>query len=853
MGKKSKIGKQRRDRFYHLAKETGFRSRAAFKLIQLNRKFKFLERSKVLIDLCAAPGGWMQVAKQNMPVSSLVIGVDMYPMKSVPGCLTLLEDITTDKCRISLQKELKTWKADVVLHDGAPNLGKNWLHDAYNQNILTLSALKLASSFLKKGGWFVSKVFRSKDYNALMWVFKKMFKKVHATKPPASRNESAEIFVVCEHYLAPAKIEDSFWNPNYVFKELEAEPRITFKDLIKSAENDMSVLHTKVPASLFLASDSPASLCQNAYEIVIDTDEIKNHPKTTEEIKRLCEEFGNLNKKDLRTVFAWWKEFQTDQNKVDEEEKPASEGKSDVVQNAENKIVDELDEEEAELQEVEKMVEELEAEKKRENKRKRKKVNKERMKLVQKLSLNMRHKDDLGPTDEGELDVFQLSRITSENQLKKLADQKPDIMAESDDEEEPGRKPKKMKYDTEKSQLDDSGLFYRSDESEPEGSDDDIDSEVEGLGLNDSNEKSTTPVKVKKRVTFAEPENLERTNADEPEPSHPLITDLDYRNVRDKRISKAQLWFDKNVFDGVESEDDEDFELEKMAAVIKSQGGRIAGDNDSSSVSKEDDGETSNDSSESEDDEKENNGESGNTQKAKVSKGKAKNTVDFGDNFNEWDVNDTTVAAERKRQKKERKTLDVEGLALGAMMVNSGKTKRDIIDAGWNRFAFNDENLPEWFVEDEKKHMRKEVPVPKELIDEYTKSREELNVRPIRRVVEAKARKKRRATRKLEKLKKKLENVMDNPDITEAEKARDAKQMYKKLNNRKPEVKYIVAKRHTASKRVRRPKGVSGPFKVVDPRMKKDLRGKISKETKHKSKKAVNKIKKSYKPKRSKR
>lgn len=76
--------------------------------------------------------------------------------------------------------------------------------------------------------------------------------------------------------------------------------------------------------------------------------------------------------------------------------------------------------------------------------------------------------------------------------------------------------------------------------------------------------------------------------------------------------------------------------------------------------------------------------------------------------------------------------------------------------------------------------------------------------------------------------------------------------MYKKLKQSKPEVKYIVAKKHTAAKRVRRPKGLKGPYKVVDPRMKKDLRGRISKETKNKSKKAVNKIKKLYKGKRGK-
>ncbi|XP_055636946.1 pre-rRNA 2'-O-ribose RNA methyltransferase FTSJ3 [Toxorhynchites rutilus septentrionalis] len=826
MGKKTKVGKDRRDKFYKLAKETGYRSRAAFKLIQLNRRFGFLQKSQVCIDLCAAPGGWMQVAKQNMPVSSIVIGVDLYPIKSVPGCLSLVGDITSDKTKSDLAKELKTWKADVVLNDGAPNVGRNWLFDAYQQVCLTLSAVKLATQFLKPGGWFVTKVFRSKDYNALIWVLKQLFKKVHATKPSASRNESAEIFVVCQYYRAPDKIDPRFLDAKYVFEELDVEPQVKV-NLLKEVDKakkakvegyDGIDVRKIIGATEFLQDDKPLLLLGRITEIQFDDDKIKHHPRTTPEIRECCKDIKVLGRKDLKDLLKWHKLLSGELFPQAPEEKDV-EGSNDrkgqkSSGQVEQEEMDEADEETVELKNLEKQIAELQKEEGQDARRKRKKANKERTKLNEKLSLKMVIKGDEGPTEDMDAMLFSLNVVKNKKEINTLLDAPPDVLAEpgfgDDGDERPKKKQKYVKYDRETK-----GDLYEDEKILAQKSDDedsDADLDRTGLGLHEPE-----TMRVDDGVA-----DLEEADSDDPEGTNPLITDLDYRDKDEKRRQKAQLWFEKDAFKNVLGEEDQalDYDLDRLTEMYKKAGTKIIGEdkNEDRPLGRK----------------------ASRRAKHDISKGDSSSD----DSDSEAEVDDQTfahktvekiggkdgfeVVSSEKRPKQVK--LNEEELALGQLLISGKKTRRDLVDAAYNRYMFNDSNLPEWFVKDEEKTMKREAPVPHETVSAYKKNLEEVNVRSIKKVMEAKARKKKHATKRLEKIKKKAETIMENVDNTNQEKIRLLKKIYKKADPKKKDIAYVVAKKSGVSgKKVRRPKGVEGRFKVVDPRMKKDRRAEVAK------------------------
>ncbi|NWW53845.1 SPB1 protein, partial [Pedionomus torquatus] len=818
MGKKSKLGKSRRDKFYHLAKETGFRSRSSFKLLQLNRKFQFLQKARALLDLCAAPGGWLQVASKFMPVSSLIIGVDLVPIKPIPNVVTLQEDITTEKCRQALRKELQTWKVDVVLNDGAPNVGASWVHDAYSQANLTLMALKLACEFLCKGGWFITKVFRSRDYQPLLWIFQQFFSKVQATKPQASRNESAEIFVVCQGYQAPDKIDSKFFDPKYAFKEVEV-PTKSVTELVSKkkpkaegyADGDTTLYH-RFTLMDFLKAPNPVDFLSKANEITLGDGELENHSSTTEELRQCCKDIRVLGRKELRALLNWRtklrrflakklkeqaKELDINLSSGEEEE-----GKEEEEKKEKKTLPSTTPDEEAkeEEEEVELALAEMKAKELAELKRKKKKILKEQRKQRERVELKM-DLPGVSIADDGDTSMFSLRTIQRTPLLNEVTR---GDMASADALLEVGPGDDDI-YISDNEEEDDVSLASDLDPEEL--------LEIEARQRRLEQERREQGAK---RAKFKQKEEEE----DGEEDKNPLLVPLEEKSVLEER--QTSLWFGKDAFAGIEDDADEDLELgqSQMLAERQQQSQR--------------------DKARRKGQKKEEPPEKAPTEPCPATDAgpgteKAQDEESSDDDTSSDEERPLTPVG-RKRGRvepcgfevvpivdpvKKARVLDAEGLALGSVIATSKKAKRDLIDDSFNRYSFNEDEgeLPEWFTEEEKQHRRKQIPVDRQTVEAYRQRWREINARPIKKVAEAKARKKRRMLKKMEQMKKKAEAVVSTVDISEREKVAQLRRIYKKagLAKEKRQVTYLVAKKGVGP-RVRRPPGVKGQFKVVDSR-----------------------------------
>jgi len=191
------VRERKRDLYYRLAKRHGFRSRAAYKLKQIQKKYRIISSGDVVVDLGAAPGGWMQVARELVGDGGFVLGVDLREVTPLgyENTATIKADVTEPDTPKRILDALPR-KADVVLSDLAPNVSGIWELDQVRQIELAEAALKIAREVLKPGGNVLIKVFQGELMDGLVRKVKRHFRRVKLVKPKASRSRSAEIYVL---------------------------------------------------------------------------------------------------------------------------------------------------------------------------------------------------------------------------------------------------------------------------------------------------------------------------------------------------------------------------------------------------------------------------------------------------------------------------------------------------------------------------------------------------------------------------------------------------------------------------------------------------------------------------------
>lgn len=189
----------RRDRYYNRAKQEGYRSRAAYKLRQLDEATALFSSGDVVVDLGAAPGGWLQIAAERVGPEGRVLGVDRQEIEPLDGVETLVGDLTEPETRARIHE--RVGNADVVLSDMAPNMSGEYELDHARSVHLARQALAVAMDLLASGGDFAAKVFQGPDVDSLQSDLEAEFDHVRIVEPDASRSASSEVYLVAKGRL----------------------------------------------------------------------------------------------------------------------------------------------------------------------------------------------------------------------------------------------------------------------------------------------------------------------------------------------------------------------------------------------------------------------------------------------------------------------------------------------------------------------------------------------------------------------------------------------------------------------------------------------------------------------------
>jgi len=763
-----------------------------------------------------------------MPAGSLIVGVDLAPIKPIPRCITFQSDITTDKCRATLRQHLKHFKADAVLHDGAPNVGTAWVQDAFSQAELVLQSMKLATEFLAEGGTFVTKIFRSKDYNSLLWVFNQLFTKVEATKPPSSRNVSAEIFVVCRGYKAPKNLDPKFLDARSVFAEL-ADPTPNNEAKVFNPEKKKRkrdgydegdwTQFKEVPVSDFIQTTDPiamlGSLNKLSFEqkpngdIAIAT--IDKLPDTTKEIRDCCADLKVLGRADFKRLLRWRLKvrdifgFSTKKQEECSKAKDAEAKEGDEVAE-----IEDMDEEMKIQEEMERLKDKdskLRKKQRRiENERKQKEIVRMQMNMATPFEIGM---EQAGPT--GDDAMFALKAVDKAGALARIAKgkmgqiverERPDESSEeevvTDDEEDALERDLDAMYGDYVEQRSARDAKYRA--KRARGQDED----GEWNGFSDNDKDMSDDEELVQDV------DSDWSSEDEDGPKT-LITDLDNENKTKQGLTKrAARFFDQDLFKGIDGLEDMD-------------------EDEDSGIDIEDNSQVKAETTVVAEPERE--------LPVRITKKSViiqapqdDDSSDDEDKIEEVKRDETQWEQDSMPMKNGRPDIDIitaEAMTLAHQMATGQKTKHDLLDDSFNRYSLRDvDGLPDWFLDDENRHSKLQRPTTAAAAAAIKEKLRALNARPIKKVREAQARKKFKAAQRMEKLKKKSALLADEEGMTEKEKAQSIARLMSRAAKKKPKAKVSVIVARGGNKGIKsRPKGTKGKYKMVDARLKKDVRG----------------------------